>query len=1420
MSFRSREFVQNLLRLYPKLSERSKALLRLKALLYFKVPVETWRECFYGLTYLFPTKLSLSIKDFTVLVNELKDKKFLDSAGVLPQALNHALTLEALNSEQAQQYLQALEKALARLGYRFYSHDYFKEEKVNRFRLSIYTLEKGAYDAYAQKYSASEIKDRLKSFFYGETLEIAWLQTRFLEVQREIFAFQLSAFCSTGLYEDQAKSLLDHYLPLRGTEAYRSFEPVFLPYDLLSGETKRISQTLATAVGPAAMLEHERFAFNGMVSFLEGNNDQALCEFDRALKNIRQAVNKKDQLLGKNETIVYLLALLKTNNRKNDSKIQTLLNLANKNSYQHPNIFTNFEKVLLKWQGIEQRGVSYYEKFYDSWDPFASAIGTLLTFWFDDKKVDQKKCRGMFQQYQDFLPLVAKIFAEILLKIDPVHQEEYEQYVSQERFKGLIRFTECVQMGEDWERVLNNLGHFFDRQGLSPAQALKRLAWFFDPNRKSVEVLEQVWQTKGGWSKGKAIALRRLFDHDPKLDYLTEEDRQVIKTLRFERGGWYDNDSYDWDPLKTPLALVGHPCVYHTQNPESRLDLVLGSLALIIKQPNAGFFHLALSHAAYEAVLFVEQETPSRYRLVEFPATLLPLMDVLGLSGIRVPAQAKDHLVSLIQKAGPVLSIHAEGEGLDDTPAQKGDSTPCLRMTPLKGGLKISLWVRPFGDRGPYCRPGRERESLFLFSEGKSLKVNRYFEEELARAETLIKACPTLHRSQDGSDEWQVEDPEPCLEILSELQTLTEEINENLKAEESTKGTKKNRKKTKESPEDTKEFSLNDRRFRVEWPEGQKFSVTPSSSFQNLSLKITKDRDWLSIQGSFKGDEETVLGFEKLLDLLDQSKGRFLPLEGNRFLALSAHFKKQLQELKAISHEKGSGSDKSYHLHPLGGLALQRFADQASKVEGDSQWKQALKAFKKAEEELPQLPSTLQADLRDYQKEGFEWMSRLTSLGMGVCLADDMGLGKTLQALAVLLKEAPKGPCLVVAPTSVCHNWIAEMGKFTPTLVPHTFDQPNRERLVQSLQTMDVLVCSYTLLQQEEAILSNKTWQMIVLDEAQSIKNAGTKRFQAAIKLQGAIKVALTGTPVENHLEEIWSLFRFLAPGLLGSREEFQKRFLSSGEKDKDKVKMMGLKKWVQLFVLRRTKNAVLQELPPRTEQTILVERSLEEESFYEALRRQALVNLSHLSDDQNQGQRKIHILAEITRLRRACCHPRLVDKDLTIGSSKMKVFLELVDDLLDNNHQALVFSQYVGYLTFVREALDQKGIAYQYLDGSTPSQERKRQVEAFQSGKSSLFLLSLKAGGTGLNLTAADYVIHLDPWWNPAVEDQASDRAHRMGQQRPVTIYRLIVQQSIEEKISALHKEKRDLADEILEGSHTPTKMTEEDLLALLSSG
>jgi len=346
-------------------------------------------------------------------------------------------------------------------------------------------------------------------------------------------------------------------------------------------------------------------------------------------------------------------------------------------------------------------------------------------------------------------------------------------------------------------------------------------------------------------------------------------------------------------------------------------------------------------------------------------------------------------------------------------------------------------------------------------------------------------------------------------------------------------------------------------------------------------------------------------------------------------------------------------------------------------------------------------------------------------------------------------------------------------------------------------------------------MLAKVQWQNIVLDEAQAIKNQDTKRSQAAMALQGDFKILTTGTPIENHLGELWNLFRFINPGLLGSLDSFNQRFANPIEREQDESARDALRRLIQPFILRRTKDQVLKELPSRTEITLQVELSDQEMAFYEALRREAVEKLA--DSDATAGQKHLQVLAEIMRLRRACCNPQLVRPELGLPSAKLDQFGEVLAEILDNDHKALVFSQFVDHLTILREYLDQQKIVYQYLDGSTPAKQRKKRVDAFQNGEGDVFLISLKAGGTGLNLTAADFVIHMDPWWNPAVEDQASDRAHRIGQQRPVTIYRLVAQGTIEDKIVALHKTKRDLADSLLTGTDVSSKISTDELLALI---
>ncbi len=602
--------------------------------------------------------------------------------------------------------------------------------------------------------------------------------------------------------------------------------------------------------------------------------------------------------------------------------------------------------------------------------------------------------------------------------------------------------------------------------------------------------------------------------------------------------------------------------------------------------------------------------------------------------------------------------------------------------------------------------------------------------------------------------------------------------------------------------------------MQVQWPQGQSFSVKKTLSVEHLQLRIQQQNDWFSIDGRIEIDSKHILEIRTLLHLLEQSEGRFVPMEDGSYLALTQHFKNRLLQMKALTQE----AKDNLRIHRLGAYSFNEILQDFNQVQIDESWQKTMEKIQASQVADVTLPQGLTAQLRHYQLEGFQWLCRLAQWEVGGCLADDMGLGKTLQAIAILLKKAEHGPSLVIAPTSVCHNWINEIHQFSPELKVHSFAGGMRDLLIEQAKSYDVIICSYGLLPNCIDILKKQIWQVLVLDEAQAIKNSNSQRAKCAYQLKANFKLALTGTPIENHLGELWSLFHFLNPGLLNSEKDFFQRFIIPIEQNKNAVIKECLKLLIKPFILRRLKNEVLQELPSRIEKTIEITLSESEMAFYQAIREQALENIAQ-NDKQKAGQKRIKILAEIMRLRQVCCHPALINSEITMESSKLKQLDYLLDELFENNHKALIFSQFVGYLAIVRDLLDRKKMRYQYLDGSTPATVRKDLIQDFQAGKSDFFLLSLKAGGVGLNLTAADYVILLDPWWNPAVEDQAADRAHRLGQQKPVTIYRFISLNTIEEKILQLHQHKRHLADDILSGSGESAQLTEEQLLSMIKN-
>lgn len=1362
--------LQKFIKSYQELSEIEKAILLLKSLLYYRAPIDLLRTCFFGLDYLFKDSQKITNQELNGLLEKLKNKKFLDRDMMLQDSdknVSHFLMNQMVKHLHAPDYI----KILSQLEDKHYGSFTVDKLKSCRLRLAIYTSNESALEELLKSYEDSSFIPIFGDMFLEPDIELDWIKGIPVVAQCLILGLKINRFCYYGDLGEQVPSLISYFNSQRDKKAFQEFDANFLIYDIFSGNLKLAEQTLQKYG-----IDHSTpKSTMGIINFLNNQNEAAISCFAEALKMRRKEAGKTKVSLNNQSSYFYILSLFQAGDRKYYKTIQTLLDYELNQHYEN-SVFIILQNVLWKLQGNNLKINKSLRWKNISVDPLSSAMLALVYYWFDKDQVNIDDIKENFVKYQDIFPVVGKVFAEVLNDAIP-DNAVFNDYLT--KSKHLVSFLNCVQMGEPWERVLGNLDHYFEQQVSGVSQNSKRLIWYFDPKTKDVSVVEQSSLAKSGWSKGRAISLKRFYELDPKLDYLTEEDHKVIKTLTYDKNNrwYYDSSSaYQWDSIKTPLALAGHQRVYHPTNGD-HLELILAEPELTIREEGSNQFHVSLSPISLNPTLFVETETSSRYRLIHFSQKFVTLAEILGLKGINVPHHAKNKVIEIIQNARQQFSIHSEVEE-GDVPTQLSDATPCLQLVPYGMGLKINLLVRPFGEQGPYCRLGQGKTSLIIATDTGQLKTIRDFKEEKNKKEELLNACSLLKREANEIDEWELDSLVDCLEILEEIQAFTGSL-------------------------------------KIEWPKGKTLALTNPVSFDKLSLRIRQNRDWLTVTGDLKIDEQTVMSLQQVLQLLDQAEGRFIPLGENKFLALTNNLKKQLQDLHSITEI----TDEGQQLHTFGSLSLKNLTDQVKSVEGDQHWEKKIKSFAEINRNPPQLPTTLQADLRDYQKVGFEWLSRLSSLGLGACLADDMGLGKTVQALAVLLNHAPKGSCLVVAPTSVCHNWLTEMSKFSPTLNTYTFtDEAKRPELIKNLKEMDVLVCSYTMLQQEADLLQSKDWQMIILDEAQAIKNASTKRFKAATQLRGEFKLALSGTPIENNLEEIWSLFRFIAPGLLGSKEKFQKNFLMPIERNNSKEKKNGLKTLIHPFILRRTKNTVLQELPPRIEQTILVESTTEESSFYEALRRQAMDNIANLSGEK--GQRKLHILAEITKLRRACCHPSLVEPDIGLSSSKVEVFFELIEDILKNGHQALVFSQYVGYLDLIRQELEKKGISYQYLDGSTPAVKRQQQVQDFQEGKSSLFLLSLKAGGVGLNLTAADYVIHLDPWWNPAVEDQASDRAHRLGQKRPVTIYRLIMQNTIEEKIIQLHKDKRQLADDLLEGSHQATKMSEEDLINLLSIG
>jgi superfamily II DNA or RNA helicase len=1116
--------------------------------------------------------------------------------------------------------------------------------------------------------------------------------------------------------------------------------------------------------------------------------DVALPAFDAALKQLRKDVGKRNVALPGLPGALHLLSLLRSSDSKAGKQADGLLDAARRVLHGSDlAIWRQLYPLRQVLAGTMKPEEARAHLDGTAW-PLARLFRELVRYWIG-------------------LPATRDHIADLIELVTQAETAGFDWIASQaasllerrgesgwgERAAALREqhgFTDACNWfapQETWQRQLDALIALRQEPAAAsvPAEGQMRLAWLiaYEPkwHMLVVEPREQKRDAKGLWSRGRPVALKRLREEAASIPYLTEQDRNATAAIR-AISNYYGASNYEIDGYKAALALIGHPHLYLREVPDARLELVRGEPEVVVREER-GKLKLAMQPPidAQAGAVRIEKETPTRLRVYAISDEHRRIAAIIGRE-LSVPAHGREQVLKAVGALASAITVQSAIGGSAEAEAIDGDRRLFVHLLPHEGGLRMQLAVQPFGEAGPAYAPGHGADSVIAEIGGKRSQARRDLAAERDAANALVAACTALVDAEYTHGEWLLPEPAAALELLVQLQAQAEAGG-----------------------------------IVITWPQGERFRIAGNAGFAQLRLAIKGERDWFAASGELRIDEDTVLDLRQLLELVENSAGRFIALDGQRFLALTEEFHRRLRELAALADPTSHGA----RVHALAAAALEDLAvmtDREGQLKADKKWKEHLARLAELDAYEPQLPPTLQAELRDYQVEGFRWLARLAHWGVGACLADDMGLGKTIQTLALLLLRAPAGPALVVAPTSVCTNWMAEIARFAPTLNAQLFgggDRNSRGDGLSRLQGFDVVVVSYGLLQQEAELFAGVQWHTVVLDEAQAVKNAATKRSQAVMALKGDFRIAVTGTPLENHLGELWNLFRFINPGLLGSLEQFNVRFATPIEKERDTDARARLRRLIQPFMLRRTKTQVLAELPTRTEIVRDVELSKEEAALYESLRRNALERLAE--SDAPASQQALQILAEIMKLRRACCHPKLVAPELDLAGSKLAAFGELVEELLANRHKALVFSQFVDHLALLRGWLDERGIRYQYLDGATPMVERKKRVDAFQAGNGDIFLISLKAGGTGLNLTAADYVIHMDPWWNPAVEDQASDRAHRMGQQRPVTIYRLVARGTIEEQIVDLHHHKRDLADSLLAGGEAAAKMSAQQMLELL---
>lgn len=1096
--------------------------------------------------------------------------------------------------------------------------------------------------------------------------------------------------------------------------------------------------------------------YNAIRHLYAGNDETAVSDFTQALKLRNKNAKDKNIFLNPLYCLYLILAYKKLDTEETRTKVQQFLNkkvVNENNGLQYACIAAKYIASEGKRSAINEE-LSHLKGEY----PMTRGLRAILYGYFN-YKTDSDGC----------IDIAPPKFAFLRHELSPYLHISDEERRELTQLYGGEPILASITRKEEWEIMLKKLTDILDAdsQNKPISQPQERIGYFIK-SHWDVKVHIQTPKKDGTWSAGKPVTKNDFFYG--RIGCMDDVDRKIAASATPQYGSSVCVE-------EALPHLIGTDRVYSGRwAPYDQVTVTEEKPYITLTKSGKGFTVSSnavkkgdnLNHLQFKKAV-VNKIDDTHYAVIPLTDMQKKLLSIL-MAIERLPQNSAETLRQFLPLLSRHIEVHSELlEGGSSLENKEGNPLVLVQMQPEDDEYLLKVYVRPLDGGMHIYAPGEGDKIIYDQSNGQRFQITRDIRQEKTSLDELTGFLEDLF----DSNLFEVNE---FLASVEEMLSIVEWIGQRLD------------------------------RFAIEWPQGKKINVLPQIKAGNASISVKSKENWFDVEGEIKIDEATSLDISAILELIASGalRGNYIKLDEEQYLALSDSLRKQLRRLESLSVRGKDGTHISKF--NVGALAELIHSSQMD-IHTDKAIDSLADKVREASRLEPAIPANLNAALRDYQYEGFKWMVRLDHWGAGACLADDMGLGKTVQTIAFLLHKAAEGPSLVVAPASVVLNWSKELSRFAPslnvTVLNHTED---RQATVENAVANDVILTTYGLLPQEEDSLCKVKWNVICLDEAHTIKNRQTKMSASAMKLSAASRVILTGTPIQNYLGELWNLFQFLNPGLLDSFETFSRKFITSDDAD-----LGSLKRMVQPFILRRTKAQVIEELPDKTEIVRSVELSDVEMVAYESMRENARQALD------NETKVNVNALAEITRLRQAACAMSLVNDKWNIPSSKVVAFTELVSEIVSGGNRVLVFSQFTSFLSQITAALDQSAIEYHYLDGSTPIKKREKMVLEFQKGLRPVFVVSLKAGGLGLNLTGANYVIHLDPWWNPAIEQQATDRAYRIGQKQNVTVYHLISQHTIEEKILRLHKSKRDLSDSFLEGTDVGRSITLDDLKELV---